>query len=199
MLLGGRPSRRLTKLEVRSPSMDRAEIRAPSIHSYPSALAASAVAMRDNTTPRMVLEGPNSGRPSRNFAPPSSGYLNEAPKIFLPRIGAPLAMASSTSILNGDSRAASAALRNSIFMRISDKKKNQTGFTGRSGVVADALNGHRRRWAPAHGSAGRGESKPPWRRQGRHVCRPWRDYEDLDRLGPAIRGGAPAGAEARSV
>ena len=34
-------------------------------------------------------------------------------------------------------------------------------------------------------------------REGMPACRPWRDYEDFDRPGPAIPGGALAGTKTR--
>ena len=50
--------------------------------------------------PRMVFDGPNNGRPSKNVRPASSGKEKRDPKIFLAAIGAPFANVNSAKASN---------------------------------------------------------------------------------------------------
>jgi hypothetical protein len=49
------------------------------------------------TMPRMVFDGPNNGRPSKNRIPVSSGRAKRKPKIFFATIGVPFANVISTN------------------------------------------------------------------------------------------------------
>jgi hypothetical protein len=72
-LLDGRPSRRLQKLEKRSPAIAKLPTRSPVVQPRPMSGAPAVVATTASTTPRIVFERPNTGRPSANVRLPSSG------------------------------------------------------------------------------------------------------------------------------
>ena len=95
--VGARPSRRFTKLDSKSPAMAVVATNSPIPNPRPITGAPNVVTNSEATTPRMVLEGPNSGRPSTNWVLPSSGVAQVSPRILLAITGEPFASESRSS------------------------------------------------------------------------------------------------------
>jgi hypothetical protein len=90
-LLGGKFRRRFTKLENKSPAIAAPATIAPIVRSRPISGALAVVMRTEIKIPRMVFDGPNNGRPSKNMVPASSGKEKRGPKIFFATIGVPFA------------------------------------------------------------------------------------------------------------
>lgn len=99
LLLGGKSSRRLIKLEARSPASDTDANNIPVCIEYPINTAPTEVIKIEEIMPRIVFDAPNQGRPSKYFLPPSKGYANLEPRSFLTIIGVPFANSNKNKIL----------------------------------------------------------------------------------------------------
>src|ERR1019366_414620 len=69
----------------------------PIVRSRPISGALAVVRRTEIKIPRMVFDGPNNGRPSKNMVPASSGKEKREPKIFFATIGVPFANVNSTN------------------------------------------------------------------------------------------------------
>src|SRR5262249_49250144 len=94
--LGGRCVMRGPKLDTKSPSFAVTPITPPTFHGMPVNAANPDVSKIDNTSPRIVFEGPKSARPSMNFQPASTGDARKSPKSLFAMTGVPFATISSS-------------------------------------------------------------------------------------------------------
>ena len=86
--------------------------KSPVVQVKPTMGAVATVAAREATSPRIVFDLPNRGRPSRNATLQSSGYAHRCPKTRLARSGAVLATAQARSIPPDELRGATITLSN---------------------------------------------------------------------------------------
>jgi len=82
---------RFTKLENKSPTIASVPTTAPTFHDKPMIGATADVITIARTSPRIVFEGPNKGRPSKNLIPPSHGQAIKSPKTLFAITGIPFA------------------------------------------------------------------------------------------------------------